>query len=35
MYFLWLPEQNIENIQVENVIIHSKIGAELYGIKKL
>lgn len=29
IYFHGLPEQNIENIRVEDVVIHSKIGAEL------
>lgn len=29
IYFHGLPEQNIENIHVEDVVIHSKIGAEL------
>lgn len=29
MYFHGLPEKNIENIQIKNMIVHSKIGAEL------
>lgn len=35
MYFYGLPEQNIENIHVENVVIHSKIGAELMESKNI
>jgi len=29
MYFYGLPEHNIENINIENFVVHSKIGAEL------
>lgn len=29
MYFYGLPEQMINNIQIENFIVHSKVGAEL------
>lgn len=33
MYFYGLPEHNIENINIENVTVHSKIGAELMESK--
>ena len=29
MYFYGLPEHNIENINIENFVVHSQIGAEL------
>ena len=29
MYFYGLPEHNIENINIENVVVHAKIGAEI------
>jgi len=29
IYFYGLPEHNIDNINIENVVIHAKIGAEL------
>lgn len=35
MYFNGLPEQNIENINVENVTIHSQLGAELAESKNI
>lgn len=35
MYFYGLPEKNIENIHVENVVIHSTIGAELMESKNI
>jgi polygalacturonase len=35
MYFHGLPEQNIENIRIENAVIHSKIGAELIESKNI
>lgn len=35
MYFHGLPEQNIENIHIEDVIIHSEIGAELIDSKNI
>lgn len=35
MFFNGLPEHNIDNINVENVMIHSKIGAELIESKNI
>lgn len=35
MYFNGLPEQNIENINIENVTIHSQLGAELAESKNI
>ena len=29
MYFYGLPEHNIENINIENVVVHAKLGAEI------
>lgn len=35
MYFYGLPEHNIDNINVENVVIHSQLGAELMESKNV
>lgn len=35
MYFRGLPEQNIENINIRDVVITSKVGAELQDSKKI
>lgn len=35
MYFYGLPEHNIENIHIEDIVIHSKIGAELMESKNI
>lgn len=35
LYFHGLPEQPIENIQIKNVVIHSKMGAELLESKDI
>ncbi len=35
MYFYGLPEHNIDNIQIENVVIHSKYGADLLESKNI
>ncbi len=35
MYFHGLPEQPIENIEIKNVVIHSKTGAELLESKDI
>lgn len=35
MYFYGLPEHNIDNINVENVVIHSTLGAEILESKNI
>lgn len=35
MYFYGLPEHNIDNINVENVVIHSQFGAEIMESKNI
>ncbi|MBF0576998.1 glycoside hydrolase family 28 protein [Dysgonomonas sp. GY617] len=35
MYFYGLPEHNIDNINVENVVIHSQLGAEIMESKNI
>lgn len=35
MYFYGLPEHNIDNINVENVVIHSELGAEIMESKNI
>ena len=35
MYFYGLPEQNIDNIQIEDIVIHSTLGAELRESKNI
>lgn len=35
MYFYGLPEHNIDNVNVENVVIHSQFGAEIMESKNI
>lgn len=35
MYFYGLPEHNIDNINIENLVVHSQLGAELMESKNI